>query len=220
MGVDRVPPGYVGSDKPGRLTGEIYNNPDAVLLLDEIEKANQKIWDPFLRVLDEGKLKDQSSKGFTADFKNVMIFLTSNLLQTEDFIEDEKELRNKVLSEGYFRPELLNRINRIVMFKRFDVETIRDISADIVHNFVENFAKNNKLENVDIQLSRSVVDYIIKNIDLKFGVRDAQRFIEKNLGDVLADAYLDAKTKGSEVSEIVVKSDGKKMEVSINEIPT
>ena len=196
------PPGYVGSEKSGRLTGEIRSNANAVLLLDEIEKAHPKIFDPFLRVLDEGKLKDQS-QGFTADFKHVMIFLTSNLLQNEDFIEDEKLLRNKVSSEGFFRPELLNRIDRICMFKPFTKAIMGDIVANMLYGFVEKFAYGNKL-NADISIDRSCIECTLDSIDLKYGVRDAERFIDKELGDALANAWLDVVQSGRSVSEITI----------------
>lgn len=197
------PPGYVGSNKPGRLTGDIRNNPNAILLLDEIEKANPKIWDPFLRVLDEGKLKDQS-QGFTADFKNVMIFLTSNLLQNEDFIEDEKDLRNKILNEAYFRPELLNRIDRIVMFKQFDGAVMRDIVLNMLQRFVSRFLMTNKLQDCEVAIDRAVVEQVLSNIDLKFGVRDAERYVDKNLGDALAEAFLTTKGQSIKSLKIIV----------------
>lgn len=205
------PPGYIGSDKPGRLTSEILNNPNAVLLLDEIEKAHKKMWDPFLRVLDEGKLRDQS-QGFTANFKNVLIFLTSNILQFEDFIDDEKELRNKVLTENYFRPELLNRIDRIVMFKRFDRDTYIEIITLSLRNYIESFLSANRLD-ADVKIDKSVIEHVLKNIDMKFGVRDVHRFIEKNLGDAISEAWLERKNK--EVTEISISVADEKIEVKI-----
>lgn len=206
------PPGYVGSDKSGRLTGEIQANPNAVLLLDEIEKAHPKMWDPFLRVLDEGKLRDQS-KGFTANFKNVLIFLTSNLMAFEEWTEDETALRNKLLNEGYFRPELINRIDRIVMFKQFTKEILSGIVANMVIGFAERFAASNKIE-ADIKIDRNLIEHVIKNVDLKFGVRDAERFVEKHVGDAVAEAYL--KVVGKPIEEVRIGVINDKVEVKIS----
>ena len=208
------PPGYVGSEKSGRLTGEIRNNPNAILLLDEIEKAHKKMWDPFLRVLDEGKLKDQSH-GFTANFKNVMIFLTSNLLQHEDFIGDEKDLRNKILNEGYFRPELLNRIDRIVMFKQFSKQIMGEIVQNMLASFSHKFLESNKID-AEVSIDRAVIENVISNIDLKFGVRDAERYIDKHCGDALAEAFLRARTGNINICRIALQvNSGGNMEVTI-----
>lgn len=205
------PPGYAGSDRPGRLTGEIRDNPDAVLLLDEIEKATPKIWDPFLRVLDEGKMKDQS-QGFTANFSNVLIFLTSNLMQFEDVITDEKELRNKVLREGYFRPELLNRIDCIVQFRQFTPAIMKEIVLNMVSNYIQGFLEANKM-NASVHIDVSVIEHVIKNIDIKYGVRDAQRYVDRTLGDALADAYI--QRKGT-VTSITVRVQDEKIVVDLS----
>lgn len=207
------PPGYVGSDKAGHLTGEIRSNPDAVLLLDEIEKAYPKIWDPFLRVLDEGKLKDQA-QGFTADFRNVMIFLTSNLLAHEDYTADEKQLRNLVLNSGYFRPELLNRIDRIVMFRHFDTATLHDIAAGTLTGYLQMFVTASRLD-VDIDIDVRVVPFILRNVDTKFGARDIQRFIEKHIGDKLADGFLDARAVFSSFDAITVQLNEDQADINI-----
>lgn len=211
------PKGYVGSDSPGKLVSEIQANPNAVLLLDEIEKADKSIWDPFLSILDEGRLKGQGSTAQgVADFRNVMIFLTSNLLAGEVDQEDEKALRNKVLEGGYFRPEILNRINRLVMFRRFSPEIMREIIAGIVQGFLMRFAEENKLD-ADIQVSRTVVKAVLDNIDLKFGARDAQRYVEKHIGDALADAFLAARASGGQIKEITVTAEGGDIKVRIGQ---
>lgn len=205
------PPGYIGSEKAGRLTGEIQANPNAVLLLDEIEKAHPKMWDPFLRVLDEGKLRDQS-KGFTANFNDVMIFLTSNLMAFEEWTENETALRNKLLNEGYFRPELVNRIDRIVMFKQFTKEILSGIVTNMIVGFCESFLKTNKI-NAHIKIERNLIEHVIGNVDLKFGVRDAERFVEKYIGDAMADAYF--RVAGKEIGDIKISAVNNKVEVEI-----
>jgi len=202
------PPGYAGSDKPGRLTGEIRANPDAILLLDEIEKANQKIWDPFLRVFDEGKMKDLA-QGFTADFRKVMIFLTSNLLAQEEYIEDQKILRSTVLNSGYFRPELLNRIDCIIQFKKFSDAVIQQIIAQQIVSYISNFLKQNRIES-EIVVDRAAISFILKNIDTNFGVRDVQRFVDVEIGNRLADLYV---TKKSDIKCIYIVVEDNRLEV-------
>lgn len=204
------PTGYVGSDRPGRLVSEIVNNPDAVLLLDEIEKANPKIWDPFLSILDEGRLKGQGDMALTANFKNVLVFMTSNLLQYEDTIEDEAKLRNEVLMSGYFRPEILNRIDRIIMFKRFTSEVMREIVQNMLVSYVDTFQANNKL-NAEISIDAAVVEHVLSNIDLKFGVRDAQRYIDKHLGDALANYLLSARQQNRQIITMHIYCKDKKI---------
>jgi len=182
------PPGYVGSDKPGRLTGAISENPNAILLLDEIEKAHKDIWLPFLRVLDEGQMRDQSM-GFTANFRNVLIFMTSNLLQFESGELPQDQLRAKIAETGYFRPEVLNRIDVIVQFKRFDKETMKMIAMQNIERYLDSFLTNNKLQ-WDVGINANVIDYIMEKIDTKYGVRDLHRVIETDIGNALADFYV------------------------------
>lgn len=205
------PPGYVGSDKAGRLTGEIRTNPNAVLLLDEIEKAHAKMWDPFLRVFDEGKLKDQA-QGFTVDLKNVLIFLTSNLLQQEEHCDDEKYLRNKLLNEGYFRPELVNRIDSIVMFKSLEPDVMKKIVEKLMGRLLDDFIENNNLD-AEINVDRKVIEHIVNNLDTKFGVRDAKRDINSKIANKLADEFFEKRSE--KIESIAVYLENEEVKVAI-----
>jgi len=182
-----APPGYVGYDESGQLTEAIRRKPYAVVLLDEIEKAHPDVFNILLQVLDEGRLTD--NKGRTADFKNTIIIMTSNIgshiIQdnfdkqdgnNEDAIFEETSKEVFLLLKKTIRPEFLNRIDEIIMFKPLTKNEIRNI-VDIQLNHVKNTLKVNGFE---ITFSEQAVNKIADmGYDPQFGARPLKRVIQK-----------------------------------------
>ena len=194
------PPGYVGHEDGGQLTEAVRRRPYSVILFDEIEKAHPDVSQILLQVLEDGRLTD--SLGRTVDFRNTIIILTSNvganIMQKNsslgfgvgmDVEADYNELRDRVLDEmkKQFRPEFLNRIGDIVLFKSLT-------KADM-HKIVE--LELNKLrarlaeKNLSLALTQSALDFLItKGWDEKYGARPLKRAIEREVEDALAEVML------------------------------
>jgi len=168
-----APAGYSGSDKGGQLTQAVLDYPDAIILLDEIEKAHPEIWDAFMSVFDEGMVKDTST-GEKVPFNKTMIFMTSNLIQQE---VSNEEARNIARTSGYFRPEMVNRIEHIVPFKTLKADTKLDIIRKVFNEILNNYNAHNGL---DLALQESWLEHYM-DADLSNGVRDLQRRIQHDL---------------------------------------
>ena len=180
------PPGYVGYEEGGQLTEAVRRNPYSVILFDEIEKAHEDVFNLFLQILDDGRLTD--NKGKTVDFKNTIIIMTSNigssyLLEAGENINDEaKEL---VMNEMKmrFKPEFLNRVDDIIMFKPLDKEGIKQI--------IDIFMKSlkNRLHDKDIKVgvTDSAKDIMVKEgYDPIYGARPLKRYISNVLETMIA----------------------------------
>ena len=166
------PPGYVGYDEGGQLTEAVRRRPYTVVLLDEIEKANPQIFSVFLQVFDDGRLTD--GKGRTIDFSNTVIIMTSNL---------PEEMVNKV-----FRPEFLNRIDRIIIFNKLAEKQLEKI----VEIQIKNLIKRLKEQNVVLTVTDKAKKYLAKNgYDPVFGARPLKRLIQNELVDPIAMLLLD-----------------------------
>ncbi|PCI43779.1 MAG: hypothetical protein COB41_06325, partial [Proteobacteria bacterium] len=168
-----APAGYAGSDKGGQLTQAVLDYPDAIILLDEIEKAHPEIWDAFMSVFDEGMVKDTST-GEKVPFNKTMIFMTSNLIQQE---VSNEEARNIARTSGYFRPEMVNRIEHIVPFKTLKADTKLDIIRKVFKEILDNYNAHNGLS---LELQESWLEHYM-DADLSNGVRDLQRRIQHDL---------------------------------------
>ena len=167
-----APPGYVGYDEGGQLTEAVRRKPYSVILLDEIEKAHPDVFNILLQVLDDGRLTD--NKGRTADFKNTILIMTSNL--------KEEELSTAM------RPEFLNRIDEIVHFDTLSKENI----AEIVRIQMDSLQAKLSEEGVDLSYTPAFVDYAAENgYDPDFGARPVKRLIQRELVNQLATAILD-----------------------------
>src|SRR5688572_10641895 len=120
-----APPGYIGHDEGGQLTDAVRRRPYSVVLLDEVEKAHQDVFNVLLQVMDEGRLTD--SKGRTVDFRNAILIMTSNL--GSEYLMQESVDEEKVLDvvDSFFRPEFLNRLDEILIFRRLSQEQVREI---------------------------------------------------------------------------------------------
>lgn len=178
-----APPGYVGSNKGGQLTQAVLKHPDAVILLDEIEKADTEIWDTFLSVFDDGVLTDAST-GVKVSFKNTIIFMTSNLkARCSDY--DKESLRTMILETGYFRPEFVNRIDSILCFNAIDYNIAKSITKQKIDKIIKSVQGKTR---VTVEYTDDIVEYILKKAEYdKFGARNIEKTAEKLLGEMLFD---------------------------------
>ncbi len=208
-----APPGYVGYEEGGKLTEAVRRRPYSVILLDEIEKAHPRVFDLFLQVLDDGRLTD--SQGRTVNFRNTVIIMTSNIGSQyltlipvdapEDVIKREFEIAKKrVLEEvkNYFRPEFLNRIDEIIVFKPLFKKDIMQI-VDLMVN-----ALNKRLydRNIKIELTDKAKEVLMKlGYDPLYGARPMRRAIQKYLETPLSEKILKREVK--EGGAVIVGAD-------------
>lgn len=181
-----APPGYVGYEQGGQLTEAVRRRPYTVILLDEIEKAHNDVFNVLLQVLDDGRMTD--GQGRSVDFRNAIIIMTSNL--GSQLIQEAEQLdeatRNQVMEtvHTYFRPEFLNRVDDIVLFERIteaDMGRIVDIQLQQVQ---QDLAAN---KNITLDVSDSVKQHLARTgYDPNFGARPLQRLIQNQILDPLA----------------------------------
>jgi len=196
-----APPGYVGYEEGGQLTEAVRRKPYSVILLDEIEKAHSDVFNILLQVLDEGRLTD--NKGRTANFKNTIIIMTSNvgshLIQEKiDQLNDQNrdELMEHVRSEVFtllkknIRPEFINRIDEIVMF----APLTRDQIKDIVRLQFEGFSRMLKKQQIDVEATEQAVEALAeRGYDPHYGARPVKRVIQKTVINELSKQILAGK---------------------------
>ena len=174
-----APPGYVGYDEGGQLTEAVRRNPYSIVLFDEIEKAHPEVLNILLQILDDGRITD--SNGRTVDFKNTIIIMTSNL-GSEHILEENtdavmQELRN------YFKPEFINRIDEIIIFKPLTKEVIRQILEKLIREIEEKL----KDKNIHLDLTEEAKDYLIDNgYDIHYGARPLKRMVSRSIETLLA----------------------------------
>ena len=196
-----APPGYVGYDEGGQLTEAVRRRPYSVVLLDEIEKAHPDTFNILLQVLDEGRLTD--NKGRTADFKNTIIIMTSNmgshLIQesfekykdTEEATEKAKEEVLQLLKQTV-HPEFINRIDDIVMFTPLTQDNIKQIVRLQLGGIIKLVAR----ENITLEATNEAIDYLAKRgYDPQFGARPVKRVIQKEVMNALSKEILQGKIK-------------------------
>ncbi len=199
-----APPGYVGYDEGGQLTEAVRRNPYSIVLFDEIEKAHKDVFNILLQILDDGRITD--GQGRTVDFKNTIIIMTSNL-GSEYILNNDDNYKDKVdeAVRHTFKPEFINRIDEIIVFKPLDKE--------VVHEILNNIIKNIELRLRDKQLTLTVSDrakeFIIENsFDVNFGARPIKRYVSRNIETLIANALInDEIVFGSNVN-IDVNNDG------------
>ena len=188
-----APPGYVGYDEGGQLTEAVRRHPYSVVLFDEIEKAHPDVFNILLQVLDDGRITD--SQGRTVDFKNTIIILTSNLgadAILEGIGEDgtiSVSAREEVdsLLKSQFRPEFLNRLDDIIMFKPLTKEDIKNI-VDLLLKGLKDRLSNKQLK---LEITDKAKDYIIDNgYDMMFGARPLKRYISHTVETMIAKELL------------------------------
>jgi len=184
-----APPGYVGYEEGGQLTEAVRRKPYSVILLDEIEKAHPDVFNILLQLLDDGRLTD--SKGKVVNFKNTIIIMTSNL-GSEYIVEDPEVGVNtkKIVIDklkANFKPEFINRIDDIIVFKALSKDSIKNIIKLLIKEI------NKRLEDKYIELSftEEAIDYvIIESYDLKFGARPIKRYLQREVETNLAKLIL------------------------------
>ncbi len=193
-----APPGYVGYEEGGQLTEAVRRRPYSVILLDEIEKAHPEVFNVLLQVLDDGRLTD--NKGRAADFRNTLVIMTSNMgsevirerieaVETFDdkAFADMKEKMGLLLRER-LRPEFLNRIDEIVLFRPLGPEQIRRI-VDIQYARIEALARRN--QNLSLALSSAARDWLAQQgYDPTFGARPLKRLLQQEISNKLAEEIL------------------------------
>ncbi len=198
-----APPGYVGYEEGGKLTEAVRRKPYSVILLDEIEKAHPRVFDLFLQVLDDGRLTD--SHGRTVDFRNTVIIMTSNIGSqyllnipvdaSEDVVEREFEkAKEKVLEElkMFFRPEFLNRVDEVIVFKPL---TMRELSQ-IIDLLIANVNKRLAERNIKVELTESAKkELVARGYDPAFGARPLKRTIQRYVETPLADKIIRGEIK-------------------------
>ena len=183
-----APPGYVGYDEGGQLTEAVRRNPYSVILFGEIEKAHEDVFNIFLQILDDGRLTD--NKGKTVDFKNTIIIMTSNigsqyLLENNNEDAVQPEIKDKVMNELKlrFKPEFLNRVDDIIMFKPLSESGIKKI-IDI---FLKDVSRRLKEKNIEIEVTDAAKTIMAnEGYDVVYGARPLKRYIQNTLENRLA----------------------------------
>ena len=203
-----APPGYVGYEEGGQLTEAVRRKPYSVILFDEIEKAHPDVFNILLQLLDDGRLTD--GKGKVVDFKNTIIIMTSNI-GSEIILEDpqvSEPTKEAVLNEmkHRFKPEFLNRIDDIIVFKALGKESVKNIISLILEEI------NDKLKEqyIKIEFTDKALDYIVNEAyDPAYGARPLKRFVQKDIETNLSKMILSNEVP--ENSTVVLDSDGEKL---------
>ncbi len=185
-----APPGYVGYEEGGYLTEQVRRKPYSVILLDEVEKAHPDVFNILLQVLDDGRLTD--GQGRTIDFKNTVVVMTSNIGSNhiQDMMHAPYEAIKEVVMEevkAYFRPELINRIDEVVVFHGLDEAHIHSIARIQLKKLEQRLAKME----LDLQISEEALDELAKvGFDPVYGARPLKRAIQSEIENPLAKAIL------------------------------
>ena len=206
-----APPGYVGYEEGGQLTEAVRRNPYSILLFDEIEKAHSDVFNILLQVLDDGRLTD--NKGVVVDFKNTIIILTSNIASDKIAVwsgVDKEEERKEAFIElkKFFKPEFLNRLDEIVVFKMLDQKAV----IKIVDILIASLEKKLKEHNLSVQISQELKNHIAEvGFDASFGARPLKRALYEIIEDRISDLILEERVE----SGSVILFDYKEDEVSV-----
>ena len=207
-----APPGYVGYEEGGQLTEAVRRKPYSVILFDEIEKAHPDVFNILLQLLDDGRLTD--GKGKVVDFKNTIVIMTSNI-GSEIILEDPQlsdTTKEAVLDEmkHRFKPEFLNRIDDIIIFKSLGKDSVKNIIKlileDINHKLKEQFIK--------VEFTDNALDFIVNEAyDPAYGARPLKRFVQKDIETNLSKMILSNEIP--ENSTILIDSDGEKLTYTV-----
>ena len=212
------PPGYVGFEEGGQLSEKVRSNPYSVILFDEIEKAHSDVFNILLQVLDDGHITD--SQGRKVDFKNTIIIMTSNtgaqriidpkklgFVTASNADTEHEDMKKNVMDEvkQNFKPEFLNRIDDIIVFRALTEDDVRNIS-----NLLLKELKQRVVSQMEIQLKfGDAVKKLIfeKGYDKKYGARPLKRAIQTNIEDELAEAVLKGEIKRGDTVQVTVRND-------------
>ncbi|RCW46158.1 ATP-dependent Clp protease ATP-binding subunit ClpC [Halopolyspora algeriensis] len=207
-----APPGYVGYEESGQLTEEVRRRPYSVVLLDEIEKAHTDVFNILLQVMEDGRLTD--GQGRTVDFKNTVLIMTSNLgsdiisnrsgvigFSTRDEDQAEEPARDRLMARlrESFRPEFLNRIDEVVMFRKLEGEQLRRITELMLDETKQRLQS----QDIDIEFDRPAVDWLTEHgHQPEFGARPLRRTIQREIDDALSDLLLEGKLEHGQRVEV------------------
>jgi ATP-dependent Clp protease ATP-binding subunit ClpC len=220
-----APPGYIGYEEGGQLTEKIRRKPYSVVLLDEIEKAHPDVWNMLLQIMEEGRLTD--NVGRTVDFKNTILILTTNIgaemivsqetiggmftkgvkKDTEaSYQEMQKKLRGRMEKE--FRPEFLNRLDDIIVFRQLTKDDLKQI----VNMELAKVAKRLSEKGMKLVVTEEAKDYLIeKGSSTEYGARPLRRAIEQHLEDMLAEEILKGTFHGADTITVkITEENGEK----------
>lgn len=201
------PPGYVGYEEGGQLTEAVRRNPYSIVLFDEIEKAHPEVLNLLLQILDDGRITD--SNGRTVDFKNTIIIMTSNL-GSENVLDGKNDL---VMSEvrNYFRPEFINRIDEIIVFKALTKEAINGILNKIILEIEK------RLDDIKVQITlteKARQQFIEEGFDVNYGARPLKRLVSRTLEVDLAKMIINGEVKYKDNIVVDYDQDNEKFVIS------
>jgi ATP-dependent Clp protease ATP-binding subunit ClpC len=217
-----APPGYVGYDEAGQLTERVRRNPYSVILLDEIEKAHPDVFNLLLQVLDDGRLTD--GQGRTVDFRNTVVIMTSNLgsefLASRSgalgFVADsdgsgngfgsEKALTDRVMGKlrESMRPEFLNRIDEVVLFRKLESEQLREIVRLLLGQTEQRLAA----QQIELVVTDEAIDWIVDHgYEPEYGARPLRRVIQRELDDRVADLLVSSTLGTGGTVEVTTRGD-------------
>ena len=214
------PPGYVGYDEGGQLTEKVRRKPYSVILFDEVEKAHPDVMNMLLQILEDGRLTD--SQGRTVNFKNTVIIMTSNVgaklitdknklgfsggNEEENKKQEYEDIKKEVMGElkKQFRPELINRIDDIIVFHKLENEDVKKIIEIMLSQVTKRLEK----QDIKIEIDNSVKELIAKKgVDNNYGARPLRRAIQNMLEDKIAEAILDGVVKTGKKAKAIVEND-------------
>lgn len=198
-----APPGYVGYDEGGQLTEAVRRHPYSVILLDEIEKAHADVFNVLLQVLDDGRLTD--GQGRSVDFKNTLIIMTSNLGSSEIMKQQGSVDREQVqqMLMNFFRPEFLNRVDDIVVFKPLQAEQIKDIVKLVLKELSDRLTKQLELK---LTATEEAIEHLAKaGFDPAFGARPLKRLIVHTVENLLGRKIVAGEIKNGDSVEVVLR---------------
>ncbi len=200
-----APPGYVGSDQEGVLTAAVRNTPFSILLFDEIEKAHRRIFDIFLPIFEEGRLKD--SRGHEVSFKNCIIILTSNIGAGLLAREETAETRMRLMEElrRHFRPEFINRLDDIVPFHPLLFEDIRTILSFAVRDLADRL----KEKHIGIRVYQRAYEHLAQQgYSPEFGARELRRTVDRVVITPISDRILKGDFSPGDTIEVLMEDEG------------
>ncbi len=208
-----APPGYVGYDEGGQLTEAVRRNPFSIVLFDEIEKAHKDVFNILLQILDDGRITD--STGRVVDFKNTIIIMTSNL-GSEWILENQNNSSELVMNElkSHFRPEFINRIDEIIIFKGLS----KDVVNQILDRILRDIEKRLEPSNIKLELSDKAREQIIEeSYDSSYGARPVKRYVTRNIETILSNLILEDKVNFNDTLIIDFENNHYKIDVKNKE---
>ena len=217
-----APPGYVGYEEPGQLTEAVRRNPHCVVLFDEIEKAHPDIFNTLLQILEEGRVTD--AKGRRVDFKNTVIILTSNLgsdkfnKQTTGFIRQTAGADSRLEADAreavkqFFRPELLNRLDEVVVFRQLQLEQV----VEIAEKFCDALASRLFGHGITLSVTQEAKELLAtQGFDDRYGARPLRRCVQRLLEDPLSEQLLEGLIRAGD--HVVIDATDAELRIRIGE---